>query len=153
MGVTPARKKRRMGGRGCLMSARPWGVLPPIRTIGHPLLHQSTEGDPSVRRRLHAEHTSRCWNKGGSPPSCQERWGEGSPALQKLVGRGGAPDPAWISGRPNLSLRSIGPINFFAVREVGGVTDFLEVGVTPGLFPELSARDRKFSKKSPGGCM
>ena len=77
--------------------------------------------------------------------------GGGVPGLQKLVGRGGAQIPRGSQVAPTFT--EIGPINFFAVREVGGVTDFLEVGVTPGLFPELSARDRKFSKKSPGRCM
>ena len=60
------------------------------------------EGDPSVRRRLHAEHTSRCWNKGGSPPSCQERWG-GVPGFTKVGRERGCP-------RSRVDLRSPQPI-------------------------------------------
>ena len=148
MGVTPARKKRRMGGRGCLMSARPWGVSTHSYRSATPSFIRVRRGIPPFVGGSTRSIRPGAGTKEVVPPHAK-RGGGGVPGFTKVGRERGCPRSRVDLRSPQPITESIGPINFFAVREVGGVTDFLEVGVTPGLFPGIvRSRPEIFKEKS-----
>jgi len=98
------------------------GVPPFIRTIGHPLFPQGTEGGPPLFRwRLHAKHTSRCWNKGGVVPPRTKCGGGRGPRLRKSWSGGrGCLRSAWVYRSPR-PMCEIGRSDRF-VSTVGATT-------------------------------